>query len=225
MNRSKALTDLTFLLLPLVGVWSLRFQGIEYIGVLTMATGILLTLLLLRWRGQSLADIGWRHIFRGKALGIHTLNVMALTGICLVAAGVLAGLLFGGPEQSAAVEQLPKNVWLFLLDVTVLTWVFIAFGEELVFRGMILSRLEVVFAVKGRSGIALVSMAQGVLFGAGHASQGATGMVMTGVVGTALAIYFLTRGQRTLIPLVLSHGIIDTTVLSASWLSRTFAGA
>ena len=36
--------------------------------------------------------------------------------------------------------------------------------------------------------------------------------------------YFMTRGQRSLVPLVLSHGIIDTTVLSASWLGRTFGG-
>ena len=69
--------------------------------------------------------------------------------------------------------------------------------------------------------IAVVSLTLGALFGAGHASQGGTGMLMTGAIGTALGVYFMTRGQRSLLPLVLSHGIIDTLVLGGSWLSRT----
>ncbi len=45
-------------------------------------------------------------------------------------------------------------------------------------------------------------------------------MVMTAAIGTVLAVYIMTRGERSLIPLVLSHGIIDSVVLSASWISK-----
>ena len=179
MSRLKALVDVAVLLATIASVWSLRFLGVEYIGVLTMAAGMLVLLLLLRWRGQSLVDIGWRPMFRGRALRSRTLEVMGVTGLSLLAGGLLAGALFGAPEQSAAVAQLPQNVWLFLLDVTLLTWVFIAFGEELVFRGMLLNRLEVMFGLEGRVNVIAVSLVQGILFGAGHASQGMTGMVMT----------------------------------------------
>ncbi len=222
MNRTKALVDTAILLAAVASVWSLRFRGVEYVGILAMATGILTVLAVLRWRGQTLADIGWRTTFRGKQLRSRTLEVIGVTGLSMLAGGMLAGFVFGMPEQSTAVSQLPENAWLFLLDVTILTWVFIAFGEELVFRGMLLARLEVLFGLHGRANVVVVSLAQGILFGAGHASQGATGMVMTATTGTALAAYFMTRGRRTLVPLVLSHGIIDTTVLTASWLSRTF---
>ncbi len=221
LSKLKALADFTILLVPIGSVWSLRFLGIQYIGVLTMAVGIVTVLLLLRWRGQSLSDIGWRFTFRGKQLRSRTLEVMGLTFISMAVSGLLAAAIFGSPEQGTAVSQLPDNVWFFLLDITFLTWVFTAFGEELVFRGMLLSRLEVIFGLQGRLNIAAVSLAQGSLFGAGHASQGVTGMIMTATIGTALAAYFMTRGQRTLIPLVLSHGIIDTTVLSVSWVART----
>jgi len=221
LKRTEAFLDIGLLLVPIGAVWSLRFSGVPYIGVLTMAAGIVIVLLLLRWRGQALSDIGWRFVFKGKQLRSRTLEVMAVTGLSMVVSGFVAGLIFGAPEQSAAVKQLPDNAWFFLLDVTLLTWVFAAFGEELVFRGMLLSRLELLVGLDGRAGIAVVSVVQGILFGAGHASQGPTGMIITATIGTALAVYFMTRGQRSLIPLVLAHGIIDTTVLSLSWLSHT----
>ena len=222
MTRKKALVDLLVLLVVLGAMWSLRFFGVQYVGILTMAVGMVLTAVLLHWRRQTLSDIGWRSVFRGRQLRSRTLEVMGLTGLTMVVGMTLIGTLFGAPDQSSAVSQLPDNVWLFLLDVTILTWVFIAFGEELIFRGMMLSRLETLFGLRGRANIIAASLAQGVLFGAGHASQGVTGMIITGAIGTVLAVYFMTRGQRSLVPLVLSHGIIDTTVLSASWLSRTF---
>ena len=222
MNRGKAFIDLVILLLAIGSVWSLRFFGVEQVGLFTMAVGILLVLLLLRWRKQSLTDIGWVPIFRGRILVSRTMEIMGVTVMVMIVAGVVAGAIFGAPQQGSAVTQLPDNVWLFLLDVTVFTWVLIAFGEELVFRGMILSRLEVLFGLQGRANLVVVSLVQGIIFGAGHASQGVTGMIMTGAIGTALGIYFMTRGQRSLIPLVLSHGIIDSLVLSGSWLARTF---
>jgi membrane protease YdiL (CAAX protease family) len=222
LNRNKAAVDLVLVLVTIGAVWSLRFLGVEQVGILTMGAGILLVLVLLHWRGQSFSDIGWISIFKGRALLSRTMEVMGVTFGAMVVGGLVGGALFGAPQQSSAVTQLPDNVWFFLLDVTVLTWVFIAFGEELVFRGMILNRLDVLFGLQGRTGIAVASLAQGILFGAGHASQGMTGMIMTGTIGTALAIYFMTRGQRSLMPLVISHGVIDTLVLSGSWLARTF---
>ncbi len=221
VNRKQALLDAAILLVAVGSVWSLRFQGVKYIGVLSMAVGILVVVALLRWRRQSLSDVGWTTVFRGSSLASRTMEVMGVTVLAMIAGGVVGAGIFGAPEQSSAISQLPDNVWFFLLDITVLTWVFIAFGEELVFRGMLLSRLEVAFGLQGRMNIAVVSLAQGALFGAGHASQGGTGMLMTGAIGTALGVYFMTRGQRSLLPLVLSHGIIDTLVLGGSWLSRT----
>jgi hypothetical protein len=223
-SRKQAFLDVAILLVAVGSVWSLRFLGINYIGVLSMAVGILLVVVLLRWRRQSLSDIGWVTVFRGSSLASRTIEVMGVTALAMVGGGLLGAGIFGAPEESAAVTQMSDNLWFFLLDITVLVWVFIAFGEELVFRGMLLSRLEVAFGLQGRMNIAVVSLTQGVIFGAGHASQGGTGMLMTGAIGTALGVYFMTRGQRSLIPLVLSHGIIDTLVLGGSWLSRTPGG-
>lgn len=214
-----AAIDVALLLLVVGGFWSLRFYGVRYVGVIAMAAGIATVLVLLRWRGQRLADIGWRRVYRGRQLARRSLEVMGLTGIALLIGSLLGTAVFGPPQTPAAVEQLSSEFWFFLLDVTMLTWVFIAFGEELVFRGMLLTRLQALIGGQGPAGVLVPSLLQGGLFGAAHASQGVTGMLATGIVGTALGVYFLTRGQRSLIPLVISHGLIDTLALSAAWIT------
>jgi hypothetical protein len=67
--------------------------------------------------------------------------------------------------------------------------------------------------------LVLASLLQAIWFGAGHASQGLTGMLMTGAVGFVLALVFLTRMNRNLWPLVIAHGTIDSAVLAFNWMS------
>jgi len=56
----------------------------------------------------------------------------------------------------------------------------------------------------------LAVLAQAFWFGASHISQGGSGMIMAGAIGAVLGTYFITRGRRALIPLMIAHGIIDT---------------
>ena len=98
-----------------------------------------------------------------------------------VLAATLASFVLGGPGEGAAITQQPKGFWLFLLDATLVTWILIGFGEEFVFRGFILNRL---LSLTGESqkGLVIASLLQAVWFGAGHASQGLTGMIITGAI-------------------------------------------
>ena len=82
-----------------------------------MGEGIITVVALLRWRGQTLASIGWRSVFRGRALLARTLEVMGVTGAAMVLGGVIAGVIFGPPDTSAALGELSDNVWLFLFDI------------------------------------------------------------------------------------------------------------
>ena len=36
------------------------------------------------------------------------------------------------------------------------------------------------------------------------------GMIMAGTIGAVVGAYFLTRGRRALIPLMIGHGLVDT---------------
>jgi membrane protease YdiL (CAAX protease family) len=218
-HKFNAITDLLLFGIVFWGIWSLRFLGVTFIGALTMSAGIVMVFLLLRWRKQSLAELGIRRVASGRWLVSRAGMAMAYIGLTLLVVGGLAKVLFGGPSEAAAITQQPKEFWLFLLDATLVTWVLIGFGEEFVFRGFILNRL-LLLTGESRRGLVLGSFLQAIWFGAGHASQGLTGMLMTGAVGFVLALAFLTRMNRNLWPLVIAHGSIDSIVLTLSWMSR-----
>ncbi|WP_044103655.1 CPBP family intramembrane glutamic endopeptidase, partial [Xanthomonas citri] len=61
-------------------------------------------------------------------------------------------------------------------------WISAAIGEELVFRAFLMHQLEALFDRVGLGRIG-AAVAGGVVFGAMHASQGVSGVLLTGLVG------------------------------------------
>jgi hypothetical protein len=184
-----------------------------------MGAGIVTVILLMRWRKQSLAEIGICRVESSRWLLSRAGLAIAYIGLTLLVVGGLASFLIGRPSEGAAITQQPKEFWLFLLDATLVAWILIGFGEEFVFRGFILNRF-LLLTGESRHGLVLASLLQAIWFGAGHASQGLTGMLMTGAVGFVLALVFLTRMNRNLWPLVIAHGAIDSAVLAVNWISK-----
>lgn len=92
-------------------------------------------------------------------------------------------------------------------------WTFAAFGEEVGYRGYLLTRAA---DVGGRSQTALwaATVLTAVLFGLGHYYKGPAGMIDSGFAGLVLgALYVLSR--RNLWACVLAHGFIDTVGVAA----------
>ena len=89
-----------------------------------------------------------------------------------------------------------------------LVWTFAAFGEEIAYRGYLLTRAA---DIGRRSvaaywiGIVLVS----ILFGYGHYYKGASGVIDSGVAGLILGTAYMLAG-RNLWASILAHGFIDT---------------
>lgn len=89
-----------------------------------------------------------------------------------------------------------------------LAWLSAAIGEELVFRGFLMHQLSAL--LHGfRGARAVAALLGGIAFGWMHASQGLSGMVLTGVVGSLFGYAYL-RSGRHLGAMVLAHGLIDS---------------
>ena len=98
-----------------------------------------------------------------------------------------------------------------------IVWTAAAFGEEMFFRGFLITRASALFrGVPLASAFAVLLPA--LLFGLGHFYyQGLRGLVMTTAIGIAFGAAFLLL-KRNLWPLVLVHGVIDTINFIALYL-------
>ena len=112
----------------------------------------------------------------------------------------------------AGAETIAGNIKLALLGLLIV-WTFAAFGEEIAYRGYLLTRAAEI----GRQttaaywvGIVLIS----VLFGYGHYYKGPAGILDSGVAGLVLGAAYMLAG-RNLWASILAHGFIDTFAVFA----------
>jgi membrane protease YdiL (CAAX protease family) len=98
--------------------------------------------------------------------------------------------------------------WMVALRWLLIVWTFAAFGEEISYRGYLVTRAADAGARSKTAywvGVLVVS----VLFGYGHYYKGPAGMVDSGVAGLVLGTAYLVSG-RNLWVCILAHGFIDT---------------
>ena len=102
------------------------------------------------------------------------------------------------------------------LEWFALIWTFAAFGEEIGYRGYLVSRAA---DAAGRSkaaywaGVLIVS----VLFGYGHYYKGTSGIIDSGMAGLVLGATYVLSGCNLWV-CILAHGFIDTVGVVAVFL-------
>ncbi|MCI0568558.1 MAG: CPBP family intramembrane metalloprotease, partial [Acidobacteria bacterium] len=160
----------------------------------------------------GMSGLTWRHFGAGRppswmraalfgaflwlAMGI-VLNAAVLPGVT-----ALTGQL---PDLSAAafLRGNPPA----LAGALVVAWGSAALGEEILFRGHVMTRLAEAMG-GGRSAWASALFIQAALFGLSHAYQGMSGMVVTAAAGLVLGAGFM-LARRNVWPAVLAHGLTD----------------
>ena len=119
------------------------------------------------------------------------------------------------PTRPEDVEDITGNVkmaGLYLLIV----WTFAAFGEEIAYRGYLLTRgAEFLGGSMAAWWIAMILVS--VLFGYGHFYKGPVGIIDSGVAGLILGTAYLLC-KRNLWVAVLGHGFIDTIAIALLFL-------
>lgn len=169
----------------------------------------------LRRRRQTWKDIGLGFRFGGKKAAVRAvLQSLGVAVFALVAfvigSMVTAGL--GSPERAdmSGYEYLQGNLPMLLLALAAV-YIVSSLGEEVVYRGFLMTRLaEIGRGTKAAWWMAVV--VSGVVFGLAHFEWGIVGIIQTGFMGVALAVSYLVV-KRNLWVLVLAHAYIDTALL------------
>lgn len=212
MKTAPAVDALVIIIAFELALWLARLAALPGAGTWAVAVGIAVG--AWRWRraGLGLADAGLRGT--GHPAWRVAATALGLVAVVMLAIGLVVtpvGNALGWPPQDlsrfAGLHGDPAALAAYLL----LAWVGAAFGEELLFRGMLMNRLVAAFGA-GRG--AAVVVLQALLFGVGHAYLGARGVATAVVVGLVFGIAALRNGGR-LAPLVIAHGLIDTISMVA----------
>jgi len=163
---------------------------------------------------------------RPSTLGFHRLgrpwrSAFQILGLTVAWTVLQIALLFPLLEHATGQKQdvsdfahLQGNL-VGLLVLLALTWTYAAFGEELVFRGYLQTRVTDVLGT-GVAGVVTAVLLSSAMFGLIHAQQGLVGVVATFL--DALFFSVLRLRYRTVLASSFAHGFNNTIGLVAFFL-------
>ena len=211
---------LAFAIKQLFLIFFWRFAGPLSLYVLLILLTIYLRSQGLRWRDFGLAPL---KTWRSRVLILP----QTLLALAAFAGAVAPILLLGEHYEIEFITTVPEGVderfgdveanpAMFLLWLAIV-WTAAAFGEEMFFRGYLVTRLSALFRPTPVGPILAIIIAA-LIFGVGHIYyQGLRGFVITGAIGIAFGGVFLLL-KRNLWPLILLHGLMDTAVFTITFL-------
>ncbi len=197
--------NLTEPMLFIAGVWAGYLVMLTLIWVSNYLRGETWQSIGLRFGRPTIDDLLWTVL---KSLGIL---VFAVAGFVL--GSIIMANIVGIPEPADMTKYnyLRGNLPLLLVSLAGVYFVS-SFGEEVVFRGFLITRLESLFGGKSRAATAGALVVSSLVFGLAHFEWGAMGIVQTACMGLALGVSFILT-KRSLWPLVLAHVYLDTILL------------
>lgn len=144
-----------------------------------------------------------------------TIGLSLLFGVGIAVLGIvlidpLAEKVTGVPHDYSIVEGVRGSLQGLILTV-LLIWVTVAFMEEILFRGFLMTEIV---KLLGSSGWALTVniVFTSVVFGLAHWYQGRSGVLSSGTIGLLISLMFVYSGFNLWL-VILIHGFIDTTYL------------
>lgn len=199
--------------LPRAGEDLAARQGVIWVANVVM---ISIVYLGLRLRGQGWAHFGLSFGVPGRDAALRTffqsLVVCVVTGAVFLLGAVLLSSLFGTPETAdmSGYNHLYGNLPLLVASLLGI-YIVSSFGEEVVYRGFLITRIEELG--KGGRGVRWVAVViSSVVFGLVHYAWGPVGMVQTGLAGLVFAIAYV-KVKRNLWVNILAHGYLDTMII------------
>ncbi|MEO1642244.1 MAG: type II CAAX endopeptidase family protein [Pseudomonadota bacterium] len=206
-------------LLPIVKA----IPGLPYSGQVYMLFSVLTATWFLRRDGETWRDLGlrWADSRGGVLKGAGM--VVAIFALSIAMNAIVQFLLLpalGLPVQRTLPDVSTLTLYLIMIGII---WTTNAFGEEMVFRGFLMSRFSTLLGGT-RFAWVIAAFVQAVIFGLGHAYQGLAGVIITGFVGLVFGLSYL-LSKRNLWPVIIAHGLINTIGMTVLYLQAAGAAA
>jgi len=174
-------------------------------------------LFVLGWISLRVRDGGWKAagLTRPKSWWKVVIFAVGAAAVLQVGSELVVGPLgqriWPEPQHVSHIVDSVALGWKEALTSLIVIWIFAAFGEELSYRGYLLTRAADVFR---RTDVAYVvaMLFVAVLFGLGHYYKGPSGVLDSTYSGIVLGCAYLLSG-RNLWAAILAHGISDTFAL------------
>ncbi len=164
---------------------------------------------LVTWlRGRGLHSLGLRqpeNWLSTIGLGLLLGTVIQLLTVALIEP--LSEKLTHSKHDHSVVANVKGN-WKALLGWLLMVWILVAFLEEAVYRGFLMTEITWLFGA-GTIPLAFNVLFTALVFGLSHGYQNRAGMLSTGIVGAILGIIFVWNGFNLWL-LIFIHGFIDT---------------
>lgn len=203
-NLAQWLVIITFVILT---IWK---DDISYFLGLAF---ILLLLWAKRWDWNMIGlhkPGSWKKLWL-QAIGI---SILLLIVVDIMLTPVFE-MLFGGQPDVSAFDPIRGN-FLNYITLILIMWVIAAFGEEFVYRGLLVKRLGMLL---GNTNAAywIAVLCSSILFGLAHQYQGISGMVSTGLIGFIFGLIFI-KSKNKLWLTILTHGVYDVIGITLIYL-------
>lgn len=176
-------------------------------------------LFVLFWVSFRIREGGWSvpGLTRPKSWGKTVLLAVAAAAVLQLGGTFvvepLAARVWPEPEHMSSLLKAPAFNWKLALRSLGIVWVFAGFGEELGYRGYLLTRAADL-GNRSRLSYAAAVLYVAVLFGFGHFYKGPAGVVDSAYSGLVLGAVYLLSG-RNLWTAILTHGLSDTVAVFA----------
>jgi membrane protease YdiL (CAAX protease family) len=225
-SRKFVLLEILFFVVFALGTKALALQWIpKYAGPVTLILTLLVLTKYMYSQGKSWSEYGLKPLVGLKpklmvipqALLVSVGFVLAV-GTVLVLANVfqIEALMKVSEGVEGRFGEVRGNLPKFLMWLGII-WVSAAFGEEMFFRGYLVTRLKEALPSSFISTVIAV-LIPALIFGYGHYDyQGIRGVVLTGLIGLSFGISYLFL-KRSLWPIILVHGVVDSVGFTALYL-------
>ena len=208
-----------------------NFLTKPYIVVLTMITGVLLSLSIDRnfnfFTGLTVAllilwgsNFDWSRFGLGKRMTFKTvLKSLLITLLLAIGFYIFESILemYFGKIDLSTFDNLRGNLEQYII-LMIIVWVFAAFGEEFIYRGYYMKELAKLFGNTNKAWL-ISAIVVSVYFGVSHAYQGVTGVISVTLWHLCISIIFF-KNKNNLISPILIHGFYDTIGVTLLYLNQ-----